>query len=146
MDDAAFVGKLEGAAGLLHDAEDAGNGEGVAGIEERLEAFALDEFHGDVEEAVFFAGIVDDHDVGMGEESGGAGFGLETGEKFGAAEAGALFAKADSFDGDGAADDGVRGAIDDTHGATAEFTENFVAPCFDCCLHAAPLPEKVLFP
>jgi len=58
MDDAALVRELEGAAGLLHDAEDAGNREGMAGVEEGLEAFALDEFHGDVVEAVFFPGVV----------------------------------------------------------------------------------------
>ena len=144
MNDVALVSELEGAAGLLHNAENARDREGMAGIEEGLEAFALDEFHGDVVEAVFFACVVDDHDVGMGEESGGAGFGLEAGEKFGAAEAGALFAEAYGFDGDSAADDGVGGTVDDTHGAAAKFTENFVAPCFDCCLHAAPLPEKVL--
>jgi hypothetical protein len=146
MDDAALVSELEGATGLLHDAEDAGDGERMAGVKESLEAFALDEFHGDVVEAVFFAGVVDHYDVGMGEQSGGASFGLEAGEEFRAAEAGTLFTEADGFDGDGAADDGVGGAIDDTHGAAAEFTENFVAPCFNHCCHAAPLPEKVLFP
>src|SRR5258708_33690688 len=126
MDDVAFVSELEGAAGLLHDAEDAGDGEGMAGVEESLEAFALDKLHGDVVEAVFFAGIVDNYDVGMGEETGGAGFGLEAGEKFGAAEAGAFFTEADGFDGDGAADDGVGGSVDKTHGGAGEFTENFV--------------------
>ncbi len=145
MDDVAFVSELEGAARLLHDAEDAGDGEGMAGVEESLEAFALDKLHGDVVEAVFFAGIVDNYDVGMGEETGGAGFGLEAREKLGAAEAGAFFTEADGFDGDGAADDGVGGSVDNTHGAAAEFAENFVAPCFYRCFHAAPLPEKVLF-
>jgi len=84
----------------------------------------------------------------MGEETGGAGFGLEAGEKFGAAEAGAFFAEADGFDGDGAADDGVGGSVDNTHGAAAEFAENFVAPCFlplfPCCPAArkSTIPQK----
>jgi len=118
----------------------------VAGVDESLKAFALDEFHGDVVETVLFAGIVDDDDVGMGEQAGGSGFRLEAGEKFWAAEAGALFAEADGFDGDGAADDGVGGALDDTHGAAAEFTENFVTSCLNHCRHAVPSLEKVLFP
>src|SRR5258707_10616462 len=145
MDDVAFVSELEGAAGLIHDAQDARDREGMAGVEESLEAFALDKFHGDVVEAVFFAGIVDNHYVGMGEETGGAGFGLEAREKLGAAEAGAFFAEADGFDGNGAADDGVGSSVDNTHGAADEVAENFVAPCFYRCFHAAPLPQKVLF-
>jgi hypothetical protein len=144
VDDAAVVSELEGATGLLHDAENAGNRKRMAGIEESLEALALDEFHGDVIEAIFFAGVVHDNDVGMGEESSGASFGLEAGEKLRAAEAGAFFTETDGFDGNGAADDGVGGAIDDTHSAAAEFTENFVASCLDQCRHAAPLPEGKL--
>src|SRR5579862_312892 len=130
MNDVAVVGELQGAAGLFHDAENAGEREELTGIEEALKAFAFDEFHGDEEDAVFFASVENDHDVGMGEEAGGARFGLETGEEFGSAESGARFGELESFYGDGTADDWIVGAINDAHGAAAEFAGDLVAACF----------------
>jgi len=126
MHDVALVSELEGAAGLFHDAQNAGQGKGVTIVEERLEAAALYEFHGDVVEAVFFAGIENDHDIGMGQKTGGARFRLKSGEKLGASKAGAFGAELDGFDSDGAADDGVRSLVDDTHGTAAQFTDDFV--------------------
>src|SRR5229473_491640 len=43
----ALVGELQGAASLIHDAENAREREGVAIIEESLEAFSFDQLHGD---------------------------------------------------------------------------------------------------
>src|ERR1700730_16802244 len=95
-------------------------------VEEGLETTAFHELHGDVVEAVLFAGIENDYDIGMGQHPGGARFGLKTSEKLGSSEAGAFGAELDGFDSDGAADNGVRGLVDDTHGAAAQFADNFV--------------------
>ena len=116
MNDVAFMRELQGAAGLLHDAQDAGKGKGLAAIEMRLKAFAFDQLHGDVVEAVFFAG--------------GAGFCLESDEELGTRKAGAFFAQFDGFDGYGATDDGVGRFVNDTHGAAAQFAANLVTSCF----------------
>ena len=61
-----------------------GSGKCVAGIEQRLHALAFDQFHGDVVQAVFFAGVVDHYDVRMRQQAGGARFGLEALQQFGA--------------------------------------------------------------
>ena len=126
MHDVALVGKLQGAARLLHDAQDSRQREGMAIIEERLQATALDEFHNDVVQAIFFASIEDNDNVGVGQETRSAGFGLKSSEKLRTSEAGALGAEFDRFDGDGAADNRVRRLVDDTHSAAAQFADNFV--------------------
>src|SRR5215470_1248442 len=118
----------------------------MAGIEQSLQALALDEFHADVVEAVFFSGVVDNHDVGMRKQPGGARFGLETGKKFRAAEAGAFFAEADGFDGHGAADDRVGGAIDHAHGTAAEFAEDLVTARSHHCRHTGTAARRRTIP
>src|SRR5208337_2346101 len=134
--DVAFVGELQRAARLLQDANYAGDGKGVAGIEQRLQAFAFHQLHGDEIEAVLFARVVHHDDVGMREETRGARFGLEPRQEFGPRQAGAFLAQANRLDGDGAPDDGVHGAIDHTHGSAAKFVEDFVTPRFDHRCHA----------
>ena len=62
----------------------------------------------------------------MGEQTGGACLGLEASQEFGARQARALFTEANGFDGDGAANHRIGGFINDTHGAAAKFTDNFV--------------------
>jgi len=55
MDDVAFMRELQRAASLLHDAQRARQGKRMAAIEQRLQALSLNQLHGDVVEAVFFA-------------------------------------------------------------------------------------------
>ena len=68
MHDVVFVRKLQRVARLLHDAQHARKRKRVAGIEQRLNALAFNQFHRDVEEPVFFAGVVHDHDVVMRQQ------------------------------------------------------------------------------
>src|ERR1700737_4088322 len=100
----------------------------MAVVEERLQAAALYEFHDDVIEAILFAGVENHDDVGVGQEARGARFRLKARQQLRAGEAGAFGAELDRFDSDGAPDDGVSGLVDDTHGAAAEFADNFVTP------------------
>src|SRR5713226_4865336 len=100
----------------------------MAVIEKRLKAAAFNKFHNDVVEAVFFAGVENHNDIRMGQEPRGARFGLKASQKLGAREAGALGAEFDSLNGDRASDDGVGRFVDHTHGAPAEFADNFVTP------------------
>src|SRR5208283_3490291 len=145
VNDAAFVGELQGAAGLLQDAQNTRNGKGFAAVQNRLHGFADDELHGDVVKAVFFAGVVDHDDVGMSQETGGTCFGLEAGEKFWAREASAFFSEANCFYGDVAADDRIDGAINHTHGAAAEFAQDFIPSGFCDRIHAGPATLRVAF-
>ena len=99
-------------------------------VEMRLEALALDEFHGDVVEAVFFAGVVNHDDVGVGQKAGSAGFGLEALQKLGARKTGAFFTEADGLNGYGAANHRVFRFVHHAHGAAAEFADDFIPPGF----------------
>src|ERR1700716_2034517 len=97
-------------------------------VKERLQAAALHEFHYDVVKAIFFAGVENHDDVGVGQEARGARFRLKPGQKLRPSEAGAFGAELNRFDSDGAPNDGVSSLVDDTHGAAAEFADNFVTP------------------
>src|SRR5437879_3947932 len=55
---------------------------------------------------------------------------LKAGQKLGASEAGAFGAELDGLNGDGAADNRVGRLVDYTHGAAAEFADNFVTSGF----------------
>src|SRR5215469_13017397 len=118
----------------------------MAGIEKRLETLAFDELHANVVEAVFFAGVVNHHNVGMREQPRGSRFGLEAGKKLGTAEAGAFFAEANGLDCYGAADNRVGGAIDHAHRAAAEFAEDLVTPCSHHRCHAGTAARRRTFP
>src|SRR4029077_8637390 len=107
MHHVTLVGKLQGATGLCHDAQNARQGKGVAVVEECLQAAAFHEFHDDVVEPVFFAGVEDHDNVGVSQKTRGTSLRLKAGQKLGAGEAGTLGAEFDGFDRDGAADDRV---------------------------------------
>ena len=130
MDDVAFVRVLQGAAGLLHNAQDAREREGVAGVDQRLHAFAFHQFHRDVVLTILFACVIDHNNVGMGEQAGRTRFGLEALQEFGPGQAGTFLAELNSLDRDGTTDDRVGGLVDHTHSATAKFADDFVTPGF----------------
>src|SRR5262249_11433129 len=96
----------------------------------RLEAFAFNQFHRDEKESCFFARVINDHDVGMSQQPGGARLGLEAVEKFFFAEAGTLFRYGERFYGHRAAYEWIVRAIDHTHGAAADFAGDFIAARF----------------
>ena len=91
MDDVAFVRELQRAARLLHDAQRTRQRKRMAVVEQRLQALAFHQFHGDVVEAVFFAGVEDHYDVWMRQQTSGARLGLESRQKFWARKACAFF-------------------------------------------------------
>src|SRR5437879_2775941 len=98
----------------------------MAVIEKRLQAAALDEFHNDVVQAVFFSGVENHDDVGMRQEACSAGLRLKSGQKLRACEASPFGAEFDGFNSDRATDDWVSRLINDTHSAAAEFAGNLV--------------------
>ena len=59
-------------------------------------------------------------------------------------ESGAFRGEADGFNSDVAANDGVDGSVDDAHGATAEFAQDFVPSGFHDGGHAASATVKWL--
>src|SRR5438105_1896386 len=92
VNDVAFMGELQSVAGLIQDAQGAGQRERVSAIQKSLEALAFHQFHGDVVQPVFFAGVEDHHDIGVSEQAGGACFGLEPRQEFVMLQAGTFFA------------------------------------------------------
>ena len=77
VNDIAFMSELQCAAGLIEDAQSAGQRERMPAIQKGLKALAFHQLHGDVIQAVFLAGVKNDHDVGVREQAGGARFRLE---------------------------------------------------------------------
>src|SRR5258708_3592937 len=135
VDDVAFMRELQRAASLLHDAQRARQRKRMAAIEQRLQALSLNQLHGDVVQAVFFAGVKYDNDVWMGQQSCGARLRLESRQEFGAREPRALFTQPDGLDRDGTPDHWIHGFVNDTHRATAQFTDDFVSSGFCYCWH-----------
>ena len=115
MNDAAFVGVIEGAAGLNGVDELQGNWQRGAAGNNLLDVFAFDEFHGDIGKVAGVAHVVDGDDVGMLKAAGGLRFPIE------ALKQGRVIGHAggDGFQGDEAVNYGVAGAINHTHGAVA---------------------------
>ena len=84
--------------------------------------------HGDVGDVALLLDVVDRDDAGMGKDAGRAGLAEEA-----LAEALLLLgaaggAEGNGFDGDRAADIGVDGMVDHTHGAASQFPDDFVSP------------------
>ena len=99
-------------------------------IDQRLQASPLHEFHGDVEESVFFAGVEDHDDIGMGQQARRARLGLEAPDQFFARQSRPRFGQAQSFNCNAPADRRIEPVINDAHGAAAEFFTEIVAACF----------------
>src|ERR1700719_3152043 len=110
-------------------------GKRVAAVKQRLQALTFHQLHGDVVEAVFFAGVENHHDVRMCQQTRGARFGLEPRQEFGARKSCAFFAQPDGFDRHGAPDHRVHSLVNDTHRAAAQFTNDFVSSGFCYCWH-----------
>ena len=130
VDHQSLVREFESGAGLLHQAQHARQRKRLPLIEQRLEAAAFDQLHGDVKLAIFFAGVEDHHDVGVRQEARGASFSLKARHEFLARQAGSCFDQANGLHGDVAADDRILRAVDDAHGAAAELVEKLVASGF----------------
>jgi hypothetical protein len=78
--------------------------------------------------AVVFAGVVDSHDAGMIQPTGGGRFVVEAGDVFGGTQA----SRTDDFEGHRAADFLLMGFINHTHATTADLLdEQIVADLAD---------------
>jgi hypothetical protein len=110
VDDAGLVGGGESVADLD------GVAEGIGGWKRAREGSAFDILHDEVWQALVVANFIESADVGMVEGGDGAGFAFEA-----LGEAGV-----DQFDGDGAAEAGIAGAVHTSHTALAELIEDAV--------------------
>jgi hypothetical protein len=93
-------------------------------FQERFESRAVDALHGDVGEVAVSAHFENDHDSGMGERAGGAGFAEKAVEEEGGVPGGV---DANGLYGDGAADEGVDGFVDDSHAAASQLARDLEA-------------------
>ena len=121
MDDAFGVSGVKALGNLHGEVEELFEWKRLAG-DQVLEGLALEALHGDEGDVFVFADFVDGADVGMVEGGGGAGFAAEAlqsdgilGERFG-----------EKFEGHGAAEFEVFGAIDDAHATAAELFDDAV--------------------
>src|SRR6185295_7960685 len=73
MDDALAMGVVERLGGLADDAQHLAQARALAGLQAGAEVRAVDEFEGEVEEPLRFAGVEQGDDVGMQQPAGGAG-------------------------------------------------------------------------
>src|SRR5580765_8612838 len=78
MNDISFVSELQRAAGLLHDVQHPGKRKHLPGIDQMLQTLAFNQFHGDEEQAVFFARVKNDYDIRVSEKPCGACLGLKS--------------------------------------------------------------------
>src|SRR5215813_12759679 len=129
------MSELKSAACLFHDAQHARERERLPCVEQRLKAFAFDQFHRDVKEAIFFTRVENHHNVRMSEQAGGASLRLETIEKFRTRQTGAFFRKTQCLYGYRAADHRINGLINNTHCAASELALDFVPSGFGQCDH-----------
>ena len=121
MDDAFFVGGVEGIGELDANFDGAGDGQ-CAGGQNFVERLAFEQFHGDEGAAVVLFDGVDGANAGMVERGCGAGFAQEAFERSRVALV--FFGK--KFESDAAAELGVLGFVDDAHAAAAELAEDSV--------------------
>ncbi len=121
MDDAFFVGGVEGVGELNAHVDRARNWEGAQG-DQFVEGLPFEQLHGDEGAAIVFFDGVNGANAGMIERGGGAGFAQETFERLGLAAR--VFWQ--EFEGHAAAELGVLGFIDDAHASAAELAEDFV--------------------
>src|SRR5204862_1286362 len=116
VDDAVAVRVLQGAAGLLEDAERLLEGEGARLLEDLGQGAPFDALHRVPEEGAGGADAVDGDDVGVVERGGDLGFALEA---FGGVGAVSELQRQD-FEGDGAVELDLVGEVDERHAAAAE--------------------------
>ena len=100
---------------MLHQLHHAGQREQLARIEQRLQAAPFHQFHGDVEQAFFFACVINHNDIRMGQQTRGARLGLESPHQFLARHSRPCFGQVHGFDGDASADHRIVRVIHHTH-------------------------------
>lgn len=123
VDEAAFVGVVEGFGDLGDDFEGFFFGEGLSGGEFVVDGAAFDELHDEVVEAAGLTDVNGLDDVVVVELSGGASLAVEAVDEF------AVFGHTsrEDLDGDDAIEAKLAGAIDGCHCARADLIENLVA-------------------
>ena len=121
VDDAFFVGGVEGVGELDADVDGARNRQGTE-RDQFVEGLPFEQLHGDEGPAVVFFDGVNDANAGMIQRRGGAGFAEEAFERLRIAAR--VFRE--KLQGDAAAEFDVFGFVDDAHAAAADLAEDFV--------------------
>src|SRR5258707_3445315 len=85
---------------------------------------AFNELHGDVEDSVLLAGVIDGYDVGMVQDARGAGFVLETAHHFLCVQT--MYVEPHRFKCYGAPDRTIQRLVHNAHGAATKLTGNLV--------------------
>ena len=126
VDYAVGVGVVEAGTDLAHDVDNFLHRQRAMLAEQPMQGLALDVLHGDVEDAILLAGVVDGDDVGMIERTRRARLVAEAAQQvFGIQAVGV---QPRGLDGHGAADVGVGGLVHHPHGALPQFPRDVVTP------------------
>jgi len=123
VNDSRLVSVFECEGGLADEFPSGAFGERAVIADDVFEIAAGDELHGEEEATGVFSEIVGGDDVRMLQASDGAGFLREAGRDGGVSET----MDEDCLQGDGAVEAELAGFIDDSHAATSERAEEFVA-------------------
>jgi hypothetical protein len=125
MHHTVVVGESESVGDLRGDVRDPVGGEDHTEVEHRPQRASLQEFHGDVRDAVALADVVDRDDVGVTETPCGSRFAIEA--PFERLELVALEFDAYRLQSERAVEQRVAGLVYGAHGAVTDFLEYFVA-------------------
>jgi hypothetical protein len=117
VDDAFFVGKIEGFEELPEDLSGFGNGELASCFEDVLEFDAFDFFHDDKERRVRFFKVEYFDDMWVSEMGDDLGFISKSLGKLGLVDEFVM----EHFDGERAIEVGVEAFVDDGHATSSEF-------------------------
>src|SRR5215467_10972756 len=115
MNDAPFMGVIEGPAHRYNESYFFQNAKGRTALDQFLKAFAFQILHGDEGSVSFLAQFVDGDDVGVFQSSRRAGFSIKALQKFRIADQSA----SDGLQSHWAANQGIESLIDLAHGPAA---------------------------
>ena len=122
VNNSALVGVVESATGLDGVRQLQGKRQIGPAADQLFQAFTLHQFHRYVGRACFFTHVINRNDIGMLQASRGLGFAVESLQHIG------IFGHAlgDGLERYQPIDNGVAGAINDSHRATAQLLDQFV--------------------
>src|ERR1700733_4137803 len=121
MNNVVFVRVIERGRSLFDNFYRARKGKRLVFVEQRLQAAAFDQFHRDIKNPAFFAGVIDDNNIWISENSGSARFSLETRQKFGTICAASVSGKMHCFYGVVASDHRIVRAINIANSSARQF-------------------------
>jgi len=132
MDDTPFVGIVKGLAGHKDDFHNLADGLEVLNFAKCLEVGTVDILHGDVTEILIHPCVINGHDTGMHQPTGGLGFQKESFTIFVDLFTRDTCGRSRYLDTDVSVDIGVFTKINDPHAALAQFPDDLISPdCLD---------------